>query len=95
MVIDLRVHLGLNIISAIGDRRVSCVEFNVLYAICDTAERKGLIDVRKGTAVNSNAVHQCGNTKLLSEIIADPWAEFGEDFYSDDIHGLYNSLSES
>ena len=81
--------------ASVGNCRIGPGYFKVLDTVCDTAEREGLIDVRKGAAVNSNAVHQCGNTKLLSEIIADPGAEFGEDFYSDDIHGLYNSLSES
>ena len=95
MIVDFRVHLGLDIIAAVRDRRIGCIQLDVLDAVGDTAERKCLVDVCKCTSVDLDVVDQGADPEFLGVIKTELRADLREDLDSDNVHRLDNTLSDS
>ena len=89
-----RIELRRRVVAQAGDAGVGRRQVQIRNASCQASERQGLGDVGEGFAAVVVGFHQTGNPEMLRIFEPDMRTQFRQAFYSDDIDGLYDRVTD-
>ena len=90
----LGIQLRFDVSTAVCNRSISGVQFEVGNAFCDTAQCKGLLDVRIDLTVDRKMVYQSRKAEMAQIIVSKLGSDLGQRFYCNDIHGIPDAYAE-